>query len=222
MPNSKIEYHLKDGTEVPGVTSVISRNLSWNKQALLWWAWNQGKEGKNFRETSEEAAQAGTVAHYLIDCDIKEQVPEIEKKFPDLSEGVKQGAMAGYLNFREWSSLVDFKPFLTEHILISEKFLFGGRIDCLGFIGKKLAIIDWKAAKAVYEDQVLQVVAYSKLWLEANPDKPLDGGLHILLMNKETAAFSHHVWSNPPDDAWQVFLHLLELEKLRKKIKKLI
>ena len=31
----------------------------------------------------------------------------------------------GYLNFREWSSLVKFKPFLTEHILISEEFKYG-------------------------------------------------------------------------------------------------
>lgn len=220
MIKKKEVYITKDGIEVPSVTNIIGNNLGWSKYGLQYYYWEKGKQGKGFKDKSE--AEAGTVAHYLIECHIKEYSPEVEKEFPEVSEEVIKKAEIGYLNFREWTSLVDFKPFLVEHILISEKFLFGGRIDCLGFIGKKLAIIDWKAAKAVYEDQLAQVTAYSKLWLENNPDKPLDGGLHILLMNKETAAFSHHVWSTLPDDAWQTFLHLLELEKLHKKVKKLI
>jgi hypothetical protein len=40
-------YKTKDGLRVPGVTTVIGGNLGWNKQALMYWAWNEGIEGRN-------------------------------------------------------------------------------------------------------------------------------------------------------------------------------
>lgn len=219
MAKIKEVYRLKDGQEVPGTTSIISNNLGWSKHGLQYYYWEKGKAGKGFKDKPE--AEAGTIAHYLIEKHIKGHPAEVKKEFPEAGDEVVKMAEIGYLNFREWVSLFDFKPFLTEHPLVSEKFFFGGRLDCLGFIRKRLALVDWKVAKAIYEENIIQGTAYEQLWLENNPDKPLDGGVHILLFHKESAHFSHHFWDSLAD-AFPAFLRLLELETLHKKIKKLL
>ena len=45
-----------DGEKVPGVTTVLSRFKE--SGALMYWAWKQGTEGKDFRETKQAAADA--------------------------------------------------------------------------------------------------------------------------------------------------------------------
>jgi len=59
------------GERVPGVTTIISGNLGWNKQALMYWAWNEGVNGRHYRETSQTAADIGTIAHAMVEADLK-------------------------------------------------------------------------------------------------------------------------------------------------------
>ena len=77
-----IPYKLKDGTKVSGVTTIISQNLGWNKQQLMYWANQMGLEGKNHREVSQKAADAGTLAHALIEADIKEVEYIVPPQYP--------------------------------------------------------------------------------------------------------------------------------------------
>ena len=56
-----IPYVNLQGKRLAGVTTILN-NLGWSKGALMWWAWNEGMEGRNFRDTSGQAAQAGTQA----------------------------------------------------------------------------------------------------------------------------------------------------------------
>jgi len=216
------EYFSKSGEKLPGVTSVISFNLGWNKEALKYWAWDQGRQGKDFRESSREEAKAGTVAHYLIECHIKGITADIEGTFAVIEnreESLKK-AMLGYNNFIEWTEMVNFKPFLTEKVCISENFKYGTRIDCLAFIRKKLSIIDWKLTKDVYADYLLQLAANRVAWDECNPKKPIDGGLHILRIGKEDASFSHHFW-NSLGEAWNAFGLCLKLNQLSKTLRRM-
>jgi len=37
----------------------------------MYWANQEGLAGRNHRDTSQKAADAGTIGHYLIECDIK-------------------------------------------------------------------------------------------------------------------------------------------------------
>ena len=61
MSRPKGGYKLADGTKVPGVTTVIGKLK--DAGPLMYWAWQQGVEGKDFRETRDAAASAGTVVH---------------------------------------------------------------------------------------------------------------------------------------------------------------
>ena len=74
-----IDYRLKDGSRISGTTTIISQNLGWNKQALMYWANQEGLSGRNHRDTAQRAADAGTIGHYLIDCDIKGIQPDTSK-----------------------------------------------------------------------------------------------------------------------------------------------
>ena len=227
---AKYEYFAKDGEKLRGVTSIIGENLGWNKRGLMSWAWDQGRHGKDFKETSKEEAKAGTVAHYLIECHIKGVKPDVEGTFAVIEnreESLKK-AYLGYNNFCEWVSMVDFKPFLSEKICISEKYRYGTRIDCLAFIRKKLSIVDWKLAKDIYADHLLQLAAHEVVWNECNPKKVIDGGLHILKIGKEDASFSHHFWNSLEDTrsekielAWKAFCVCLELDGLAKKLRRM-
>jgi len=219
---AKYEYFAKDGEKLPGVTSIISNNLGWNKRGMMYWSWDLGKKGKDYRESSKEEAKAGTIAHYLIECHIKGIKPDIEGTYQTIEnreESLKK-ANLGYKNFCEWVSMVDFKPFLSEKVCISEVHRYGTRIDCLAFIRKKLSIVDWKLTKDIYPDYLLQLAAHQVVWNELNPDKPLDGGMHILKIGKEDASFSHHFWDSL-DDAWKAFMACLELDNLSKKLRRM-
>src|SRR5215813_3071514 len=67
-----IDYRI-DGVRVPGVTTVISTSLGWNKGALMHWAWSEGKEGRNYRDTQQSAADAGTLAHAMVEARIQKR-----------------------------------------------------------------------------------------------------------------------------------------------------
>jgi len=209
-----INYRNSKGKRIPGVTTVISQNLGWNKQALMYWAWNEGMENRNFRDTSQRAADAGTIAHEMIEYDIqgkKFDGSKYDKELVDKAETC-------YLNFLDWKDSVQFEPFKTEIHLVSEKWQFGATPDCPAFIKGKLSLFDWKTGGGVYQDMLVQLAAYEVAWNENYPDNKLNG-FYLLRIGKEDASWHWHHWDILPE-AWECFKHLLELHKLQKILKK--
>jgi hypothetical protein len=211
-----IPYKLKDGTKVSGTTTIISQNLGWNKQQLMYWANQMGLDGKNHREVAQKAADAGTIAHAMIEANIKDR-PFI--KDPKYSQEEIGKAETCLLNFLEWRKMVNLKTLTTEVNLVSEIYGYGATPDLIGVVIDKLSLIDWKSSSGLYPDYLIQLAAYKVAWEENNPDKPLEGGFHLLRIDKETASFHHHHWNALPE-AWEAFQHLLALHNLQKKIKK--
>ena len=209
-----IDYRNAKGEKIPGVTTVIGQNLGWSKGALMGWAYNQGKEGKPLRETAQKAADAGTIGHYLIDCEIRGVKPDTSQFAKELLD---KGETA-YLNFLEWKKIVSFKPIATEIHLVSEEYQYGATPDCIAEVNGKLCLLDWKTGNGVYEDHIIQMAAYRHVWEENKPELPLEGGFHLLRIDKETAGFDHHFRHALPE-AFSAFLHLLALHGLKKKIK---
>ena len=210
-----IPYKLKDGTKVTGTTTIISQNLGWNKQALMYWANQVGQQGKSHRDVAGKEADAGTCGHALIDAHIKKK--QIDTSiYP--TEVLSKGETC-FLNFLEWEKILNLRVEATEINLVSEQYHYGGTPDCIGYVSDKLAIIDWKTGSGVYEDMLLQLPAYKQLWEENYPDKPLLGGYHLLRIGKEDASFHHHHWDALPE-GWEAFLHCLALHGLQKTLKK--
>jgi hypothetical protein len=211
----RIEGYLSaNGERLPSVTSIISQNLGWNKQALLSWANECGLEGKRHREVSGQAAKAGKLCHAMIEHHLKGE-------FFDTSgydEEVLQKAQTGFNNFLSWESEVDLTPVATEKPLVSEKYRYGGTPDYIGTVNGELALVDWKTSERVFPDMLVQLAAYAALWEENY--QPLTGGFHILCLGKESATFSPHHFE-ALSAAMDTFLHLLALHQLHTELERL-
>lgn len=219
MARPKGGYCLKDGTRIPSVTTVISRFKA--SGGLIHWAWQQGRDGLDYRETRDKAADAGTCAHAMVECDIRQLPFNVNDYQPDVIEKAS-GAFNAYTEWKDQTQLV---PVATEVSLVSEEYGFGGTLDAM-LINGKLALGDWKTANAVYHDNLMQLAAYKGLWEEHHPDRPVEGGFHLLRFSKQKhpddpVSFAHHYWSSL-DLAWEQFLLLLHAYRNDKRLKDML
>ena len=218
MPHPKQGYHLKDGTRIPGVTTIIGRFK--DSGGLLYWACEQGKaieRGEIFKlyDKRDEAADAGTLAHALVEAHINGDVPPA---IPNNGIGIT--AQQGFENYLSWQKNNRIQVVKQEMELVSETYRYGGCPDAMGVDADgRLCILDWKTSNAVFLDYIIQIAAYRNLWEENYPDKPITGGHHLLRFSKEHADFTHHFW-NEVDDAWEqfkLFRKAYDLDKMLKK-----
>jgi hypothetical protein len=196
-----------------GVTTIGGRFK--DASALIVWANRIGLEGVEYGRTLEEAADAGTLAHEMLQHDIR-GLPEIDlSKHP---KEVADKATSSYLAYLEWKSQTKLKPVKTELELISKRWLYGGTIDAVQVDGK-LALMDWKTSGGIYEDMLIQVGGgYSLLWKENFPTEPITGGYHIIRFSKVEADLAHHTWQNL-EVCEEAFKHMRILYELVKQVK---
>jgi hypothetical protein len=215
-----IPYRLKDGKRIKGTTTIIGDNLGWNKEQLKNWAWKQGMDGKNYRETTQRACDAGTIAHYLIEADLRGIKPDMEqyKGIPDL---VEMAVFAYEQSYLPWKNMVKFTPMEMEIHLVSEIYEYGATPDLIALVNERLALFDWKTSGGVYPEMVIQMAAYENAWNENNPTNPITDGAYMLRIDKQTASFHFHHWidlSKP----WEVFLSLLKISNLKDDLKRMV
>lgn len=207
-------YLLKDGTQVSGVTTIISGNLGWNKEILCRWNYNQAKAGFGYKETVQKAADSGTIVHYLIECYLRNIEPDYTP-YKNIAQEEKEIGWHAYQNFLKWVKNFKFEVVELEVPLVSEKYRFGGCIDCVGKIDGKLSLIDWKSSSGMHPDHMIQLMGgYKILWNENNPNNQIEGGYHILRVDKKKKMFGHYGFEEMPE-AEEAFLHLLALERLK-------
>ena len=212
----KIDYKNAKGEKLSGVTTIIGSNLGWSKGALMYWAWDKGIHGIDYKKDSKEAADAGTIAHAMIEANLKQKTFD-SSIYP---KELVSKAETAYLNFLEWKERNHVKPIAIEPHLVSEKYQFGATPDYIGLINDKPSLLDWKSG-GVYEDHLIQIAAYKVAWEENHPDCLLDGGFNLIRFSKDEAAFDHKFRQSLPE-AWETFLHLLAIHNLHKSIKKAI
>lgn len=198
------------GEEFPSVTTVIGRFRE--SGALVHWAWDQGRQGLDYRATRDAAASSGTMAHGMVEAYIRgTPVPEA----PDTEVGTK--ARRAYGNFLEWAERTQLKMVESEVRLVSETHRVGGTLDMM-MIGGKLSLGDLKTANSVYVDHLVQVAQYGAMWNECYPDRPIEGGYHILRISRDEGDFAHHYYADLSDAA-EAFVHMRRLYDLDKKLK---
>jgi len=212
----RILYKTQEGLKVPGVTTIIGAQLAWSKGGLMYWAWNEGHEGRDFRETRDTAADLGTCVHKAVESEVRTGTHDQEATFGKLNDEERDLAANSLLGFYEWRSGYELEVEDTEVSMISEKHEFGGTMDITA-LKKKRIILDLKTSKDVYPDHRIQLSAYGKLWDENHPDDPVEG-YHLLKVGKKDGGFSHHFWPYL-DKEWLVFMHLRDLHELQKEVK---
>lgn len=208
-------YFTKDGERVPGTTTVISRFKE--SGGLIHWAWQLGKDGRDYRQERDAAASAGTLAHAMVEAFLRKT--EVDFSGYPADQFVK--ASNAFEQFRRWADMTRLVCDEPEVALVSEQYRFGGTMDGITVEGQR-AILDWKTSNSVYADYLIQVAAYGLLWNEHHPDDPIVGGYHIVRFSKEEADFEHRFFGEA-EDAKRLFVLYREAygidQKLRKRVR---
>lgn len=208
--NAHTKYEV-DGQPVPGVTAVLG---VLNKPALIPWAWNLGRQGIDLNQARQQALDAGTLAHYLCECSIKNQAPEPDyiTEFPATAYATAQVAFTAFESWRKQSGII---LEWTEVALVSKQWSFGGTLDIAGRREGVTVIVDLKTSKQIYPEYRYQVAAYERLWLENHPNDPVAEVL-ILKLGKDDGAFATESLSiQERDRSWDIFRHCLEIYRLQ-------
>lgn len=219
MPTPRAGYYLRDGTRVPGTTTIIGRFK--DSGALMQWAFRQGKEGKSrLYEEAEKAADIGTAVHSMVELHTKgASETECLDVLATLPEEGHEKAKSGFSAYLAWAKNFNIEIIEREVQLVSEKHRFGGTPDAIGRINNGLVLLDYKTSNGVYSDMLIQLAAYKNLWEENRPDLPITGGCHLLRFAKEHGDFGHYHFQDLNDE-WAQFLLFRQSYELDKIIKK--
>ena len=190
MPTLKGGYFI-DGQRVPSVTTICSRFKP--SGGLVTWAWKLGMQGIDYKVVRDTAADAGTVAHEMVDCFIHSR----EFDPSEYESEIVQMARPAYGAFLEWAEGCKFTMLETETPLLSRKYMFGGTRDAILINGKR-SLGDWKTSNAIYVEYLLQLAAYGIL--DEENGGVIDGGFHLLKFSKQErpddpVRFTHFYWS---------------------------
>jgi hypothetical protein len=209
-------YKLKDGTRVPGTTTITGGELGWNKQVLVSWANKKGLEGIETSKFVDNLAEIGTLAHQLV-------LDHFLKKETDTSDYSKnqidaaRNCLDSYWN---WEKGKTIETRLLETPLVSEQFKFGGTLDCYALIDGKLTLLDFKTGKGIYDEYFVQVAGGYLLLLEEN-------GMaveSIQILNIPRSEGESFQIESLPKEKWlvckSIFLNCLNNYNLKKQLRK--
>ncbi len=226
MATPKGGYFLRDGEKVPGTTTIISRFKE--SGALMYWAWQQGKMGLDYRETCRVAADAGTLAHSMAEVQLKGLDPNLVVLGASVyaTPEVIAQAKSAFASFLSWKDHSRLEIVYQEMQMVSEDYRYGGTFDGIGLMDGKHSLIDFKTSNSLYPEYLIQLAAYAHLVEDGEEMATrvplgikLDGGFHLLRFAKENGDFSHHYYPSLPEafQAFRLMRQLYDLDKLLKK-----
>ncbi len=153
-------YRTRDGVRVPSVTTVLGML---DKPALLWWAWDLGRKGEDYRKVKQRAADVGTVAHGLCEAYLRGMELDTSNLVPE----VVAQAQVSFERFRKWWDAQGYTVLHNELPLVSEKWRVGGTLDVMAQDREgNLVLVDLKTSRRVYFEMQLQVSAYAAIYEE--------------------------------------------------------
>ena len=202
------QYRLKSGTLVPGVTTVL--NLL-DKPAIHFWIAKVTKEGHDWTKMRDQAADIGSLTHYLILCDLKNIKPDTSD-YAQADIDKAQNAMKSYY---AWRKMNDVIPIEVESSSVSEKFGFGGTFDLYASVNGISTLIDFKTSGALYADYNTQIGAYFQL-LRENKGVIAVGKL-IRITKGDNSDFEVKTIEQI-EKQWELFKHLLRVYNLKKEL----
>jgi hypothetical protein len=225
MPHPKGGYRLKDGSRVPGTTTILGK--VGDKNGMIYAANRLALEPLLKARHLLELAATDTTGAWLQDVwnflgldqkrwDHKEAwgtAADAGTAGHDMFDCYVRGvpfdpkpytaeviaiATPAFEAAKEWAAQSKFKVVETEVSLVSERYRFGGTRDGILVSGKR-CLADVKTSKAIYPEYLAQLGAYAILDEEAG--NTIDGGFHILRFSKQEKAedpvmFEHRYWSN--------------------------
>lgn len=159
------KYATKNGEYVPGVTTVLG---ILNKPFLMKWYYDCGVKGIKPEDVRDAAATVGTAAHFMCECWLTLKNP----RFIGYEQEVIDKASISFDKFKRFWQGEGFTLSSSEDQMVSETHKYGGTADIVAFDKQEnYILIDIKTSKSIYDDYVLQLGAYKRLWNETKQVK---------------------------------------------------
>jgi len=206
-------YYL-NGERVPSVTTIIGKNLGWNKDALIGWTRKMALAGTDPNDIKNRAAKTGTLAHQMVEMlEFPEKHIVIDRnEWEDEDWERAKSAFNAYVN---WKVGHRVQVLQGEIPLVSKRHGFGGTIDMIAMVDGQKTLLDWKTSNGVYLEYRIQLGGYSILWEEYDKEVNWDIPAKLIRLSKDDASFEVHDYPNL-DLERDIFLLLLDLDKKRK------
>jgi hypothetical protein len=206
------KYHLSDGTQVPGGSTICK--IGDDPSALIHWAWNLGSQGKDYRKERDKAADIGTIAHFMIECMLNGNVADLS----DYDEADIAKALVCYTKFLDWWELQNLKVVAPEIQLVNEEYRYGGTIDLIAVDADgDHVLLDFKTSKKISESYWRQCAGYANLWNHNGWEGDIDAEDHkitnhaIVRIGKEEEGDFEVVWREDLSKEWFVFQKQVDL-----------
>jgi hypothetical protein len=201
-------YYSKTGTLLPGVTTVLGLLA---KPALIHWSWSLGMKGIDYRKARDEAADIGSIAHYLILTDLKNIKPNLSD-YAQVDIDKAYNAMKSYY---AWRKMNDVQPIEVECSLISEKWGYGGTFDLLAKVNGVDTLIDFKTSNSLYSEYSTQIGAYYELIRENRNIKVVG---KLIRINKANNDDFEVKTVEQIEKQFELFKYLLRVYNLQKEL----
>ena len=206
----KRELTLKDGTKVPGATTITGQLSA---PFLVKWANNLGKQSIDVSEYTKNRARQGELIHMIIQSHLLKTEVDLSK----YSENEIILAEKAFWRYVDWEEEHIIEDVEVEKELVSELYKYGGFLDIYCKVDGKYTVIDIKTSKDIDFSQKMQVSSYVQLLREnnlpveqymiLNTGKQIDSDLQIYFLNEgEVVKYC------------KVFNQLVELYHIRKEI----
>lgn len=176
-------YKNAAGKRVPGVTTVLGML---DKPALVYWAWQLGTEGVDYRKESGEACDIGTIGHALCECHVR----GMELDTSNLPVEQLDKAENTFLKFLSWWESNGLTCEASEFQMVSERLQVGGTLDMVAIApnGERW-LVDLKTSKAIYREYRMQTAgAYAPMYTEIT-GKPIDRVFVVRIGKEDSGDF---------------------------------
>ena len=207
-------------SDYPRVTSVLG---VLRKEGLERWFKNNTAEFCDVE--SKKGKEIGTIIHKAIQNNIEQNSVQIETEYPN----EVQNALKSFFKFKKENPELKLKK--AEMSVISEKHGYLGTLDCIGSVGNKLVIIDWKTGTCnvgkvskggyskevdippTYPEHEYQVCAYVKAYNETENKEVSE--CKVLVLAKDKVSYNLlGIGSKKIDEIFEnVFLPCLSIYK---------
>lgn len=204
----------KNKEEIKSVTTIIGKNLGWNKELLMAWSRKMGMAGLDPNAVKDQAADTGSLCHDMIDCHIK----GVECDLGQYSFDAIAVAATGLEAYKEWEARQTIEYMFNEVSVVSEEHQYGGTFDCIAKVDGIVSLVDFKTSKGVYADHIIQLAAYKKA-IEESMGIVIEQCILIKIpkdMQEDSVVKPFFIKSEIIESGFNVFKVLLDLEKARK------
>jgi hypothetical protein len=163
-------------------------------------------ETKQSAKELAKAGEIGTTVHHAIEQELNARMGlPYEKKIC-----LSAPAEMAFKHWVDWAASVDLEPIASEQVIWSHRHRYAGTLDLLARVNGRLAVIDWKTGKYVYNEAHLQNAAYRQAVREMGHGDPELGIIVRLPKTVDDPKFEA-VEADAEAPSLEVFLHTLAL-----------